>query len=90
MSDFNGNFVQQCMEDSISPKFLQFVCMIEIIPDIKSQLRFRGSKIDLTMVQLLQYNCYSRCINKKRPLSCVNRNIHICKDQNKTFNGNAS
>ncbi|CAC5389469.1 unnamed protein product [Mytilus coruscus] len=38
----------------------EFVCMIEHGTDIKSQLRFGASKIDLTMAHLLQYNCYAK------------------------------
>ena len=53
-SKFNGNFDEQCINDSISPKLLQFVCMIEHGADIKSQLRFGASKTDLAMAQLLQ------------------------------------
>ena len=64
-SKFNGNFDEQCIDDSISPKLLQFVCMIEHGVDIKSQLRFGASKTDLAMAQLLQYNCYGRCRNEK-------------------------
>ena len=64
-SKFNGNFDEQCIDDSISPKLLQFVCMIEHGADIKSQLRFGASKTDLAMVQLLQYNFYGRCRNEK-------------------------
>ncbi len=34
--------------------------MVEHGADIKSQLRFGASKTDLTIAQLLQYNCYAR------------------------------
>ncbi len=56
-SKFNGNFDKQCIDISIPPVLLQFVCMIEHGADIKSQLRFGASKTDLAMaviaVQLL-------------------------------------
>ena len=64
-SKFNGNFDEQCIDDSIPPILLQFVCMIEHGADIKSQLRFGASKTDLAMAQLLQYNCYGRCRKEK-------------------------
>ena len=38
----------------------QFVCMIELDADIKFQLRFGTSKIDVAMAQLIQYNCYTK------------------------------
>ncbi len=64
-SKFNGNFDEQCIDNSIPPVLLQFECMIEHGADIKSQLRFGVSKTDLAMAQLLQYNCYGRCRNEK-------------------------
>ena len=64
-SKLNGNFDEQYIDDSISPKLLQVVCMIEHGADIKSQLRFGACKTDLAMAQLLQYNCYGRCRNEK-------------------------
>ena len=41
--------------------FEQFVYMIELDADIKFQLRFGASKLDVAMAQLLQYNCYTEC-----------------------------
>jgi len=64
-SKFNGNFNEQCIDDSVPPMLQQFVSMIEHGADIKSQLRFGASKTDLAMAQLLQYNCYGRCRNEK-------------------------
>ena len=64
-SKFNGNFDEQCIDDSVPPILQQFVSMIEHGADIKSQLRFGASKTDLAMAQLLQYNCYGRCRNEK-------------------------
>ncbi len=64
-SKFNGNFDEQCIDNSILPVLLQFVCMIEHGAGIKSQLRLGASKTDLAMAQLLQYNCYGRCRNEK-------------------------
>lgn len=57
---FNGTFHDNCIADSAPPLLLQFVCMIEHGANIKSQLRFGASKTDLTMTQLLQYNCYAK------------------------------
>ena len=57
---FGGNFYDGCVEDSLPPALLQFVCMIEHGVDIKSQLEFGASKSDQAMAQLLQYNCYAR------------------------------
>jgi len=45
---------------AIPPALLQFVCMIEYRADMKSQLTFGASKMDLAVVQLLQYNCYAK------------------------------
>ena len=59
-STFNGTFDDQCVENSIPSLLLQFVCMIEHGADIKSQLKFGASKTDLSMSQLLQYNCYAK------------------------------
>ena len=59
-STFDGTFQEGCIQDAIPPTLLQFVGMIEHGADIKSQLRFGASKSDLTMAQLLQYNCYAR------------------------------
>ena len=59
-STLNGTFDDQCVENSIPYFLLQFVCIIEHGVDIKSQLKFGASKIDLSMSQLLQYNCYAK------------------------------
>ena len=57
---FDGQFHKGCVEDAIPPSLLEFVCIIEHGVDIKSQLRFGASKTGSAVVQLLQYNCYSR------------------------------
>ena len=59
-STFAGIFHEGCVECAISSTLLQFVCMIEHGADINSQLRFGAPKTDLTMAQLLQYNCYAK------------------------------
>ena len=59
-STFYGTFQEGGIKDVIPPTVLQFMGMIEHGADIKSQLRFRASKSDLAMAQLLQYNCYAR------------------------------
>ena len=57
---FCGSFYDCCVEDSLPPALLQFICMIKLGVDIQSQLRFGASKTDLAMAQLLQYNCYAK------------------------------
>ncbi|MGH0137069.1 UNVERIFIED_CONTAM: hypothetical protein FKN15_028239 [Acipenser sinensis] len=59
-SKFFITFRQGCVEESIPPALLQFVCMIEYDADIKSQLKHGVSKSDLAIAQLLQYNCYTK------------------------------
>ena len=49
------------VEESIPPSLLEFVSMIEHGADIKSQLNHGASKSDLAIVQLLQFNCFSKC-----------------------------
>ena len=57
---FGGSYYDGCVDDSLPPALLQFVCMIEHGVDIKSQLMFGASKSDQAMAQLLQYNCYAK------------------------------
>ena len=57
---FGGRFYDGCVEDSLPPALLEFICMIEHGVDIQSQLRFGASKTDLATAQLLQYKCYAR------------------------------
>ena len=52
---------RRSIEESTTSLFEQFVCMIELDADIKFQLRFGASKLDVAMAQLLQYNCYTEC-----------------------------
>lgn len=59
-SKFDGTFHKGCIGEAIPTSLLQFVAMVEHGADIKSQLRFGVSKTDLTIAQLLQYNCYAR------------------------------
>ena len=40
---FDGSFYDGCIEDSLPPALLQFICMIEHDVDVQSQLRFNAS-----------------------------------------------
>ncbi|KAH3830804.1 hypothetical protein DPMN_104057 [Dreissena polymorpha] len=57
-TSFDGRFQEGCNERLVPSALLQFVCMIEHGVDIK--LQFETSNTDLTMAQLLQYNCFSK------------------------------
>ena len=59
-STFDGTFREGCIGEAIPTSFLQFVGMAEHGAGIKYQLIFGASKTDLTIAQLLQYNCYAR------------------------------
>ena len=59
-STFDGTFHEGCIEQAIPSTLLQFVAMLGLEADIKSQLRFGASKTDLAIAQLLQYNCYAK------------------------------
>lgn len=48
------------LEKPYQPAFFSLWEWLNMGPDIKSQLRFGASKTDLTIAQLLQYNCYAR------------------------------
>ena len=48
--------LEKCIDNTIPPGLLQFVCMIEHGVDIKSQIRNGASKSDQAIAQLLQYN----------------------------------
>ena len=57
-SNFSSTFNDTNLEQAVPPSLLQFVCMIEHGADIKSQLQHGASKSDLSISQLLQYNCF--------------------------------
>ena len=59
-STFDRTFDDNCVENSNPSLLLQFVYMIGHGSDIKSQFKFGASKTDLSMSQLLQYNCNSK------------------------------
>ncbi|KAI4799944.1 hypothetical protein KUCAC02_016482 [Chaenocephalus aceratus] len=58
--DFSSTFNDTDLEQAVPPSLLQFVCMIEHGADIKSQLQHGASKSDLSISQLLQYNCFAK------------------------------
>ena len=49
-----------CVEESIPQVLLQFVCSIEHGGDIQSHLKHGVVKSDLSLAQLLQYNCFNK------------------------------
>lgn len=53
-SEFSIMSVDGCLEETVPPSLLQFVCMIEHGADIKSQIQNGASKSDLAISQLLQ------------------------------------
>ena len=48
-------FYDGCVEDSLPPALLQFICMIEHGVDIQSQ--FGASKTDMAIAQLVHEVC---------------------------------
>ena len=58
-SIFSSTFHDTDLQRAVPPSLLQFVCMIEHGADIKSQIQHGASKSDLSISQLLQYNCFA-------------------------------
>ena len=59
-SNFSSTFHDTDLQRAVPPSLLQFVCMIEHGADIKSQIQHGASKSDLSISQLLQYNCFAK------------------------------
>ena len=85
-SNFSSSFHDTYIEQAIPPSLLQCVCMIEHGADIKSQLQHGASKSDLSISQLLQYNCFAkykegtdvhRHSNDREPPFAVYRGLYV-------------
>ena len=59
-SNFSSTFHGTGLQRAAPPSLLQFVCMIEHGADTKSQIQHGASKPDLSISQLLQYNCFAK------------------------------
>jgi len=47
-------------DESIPPSLLEFISMIEHGADIKSQMKHGASQSDISIAQLLQFNCFAK------------------------------
>lgn len=60
MSNFSSIFQDTDLQQAVLSSLRQFVCMIEHGADIKSQIQHGPLKSDLSISQLLQYNCFAK------------------------------
>jgi hypothetical protein len=70
-SIFKGSFSGKSIDESTTSLLEQFVCMIDLDADMKCQLRFGASKIDVAMAQLLQYNCSTKYRDDDKTLKLI-------------------
>ena len=90
-SKLNGNFDEQCIDDSISPKLLQFVCMVLTLNHsydlelLRQTWLWHSYCSTIAMVGVEMKKQLKGIPKIVRPLFLVYRNVHICKDQKKTF-----
>ena len=59
-SGYNGNFDQQCQQDSIPVSLATLVAMILFQPDIESRSNPYEAQATLSISQLIKYNCSAR------------------------------
>ena len=60
-NNFNGSFDQDCQNNSVPKSLLSLVNMILYGPNIKTQAsNVNATQVGLSIMQLLQYNSYSR------------------------------
>ena len=57
-SEFSGSLSRETQKDSVPPSLLEFVSVLEHGGDIKTQLDHGTSQTDLSLAQLLQFNCH--------------------------------
>ena len=67
--------MQKSIEESTTSLLEQFVCMIDLDADVKFQLRFSASKIDVAMAQLLQYNCSTKYRDDAKTFSLLSLKV---------------
>ena len=56
--EFNGALSEGSSKESVPPSLLEFVSVLLNDGDIKSQLEYGTSSVDLVLAQLLHFNCY--------------------------------